>query len=96
MKTGTRTRGGPGDRLAGGPGRSAPDPRHPDPDPRPYRNGRVIAMSCPCGPLVPQLRNGGRRRHEPIVIVNPYAAAPAAEAIALWRAWHDERGMELP
>ncbi len=62
------------------------------PDPRPYRNGLAIAVSCPCGPVVVTSRGGGRKRHEPIEIRTLF---PAAEAIADWRAWHAERGVTV-
>jgi hypothetical protein len=59
-------------------------------DTRPYRNGLPIIMSCTCRPYLPQMRPGGRRRHEPIEARTRF---PAADAIAAWRAWHVERGV---
>jgi hypothetical protein len=58
-------------------------------DTRPYRNGWALIMSCTCRPYMPQARPGGRRRHTPIEVRDIF---PAAEALAAWRAWHDERG----
>lgn len=61
------------------------------PDPRPHRSGLVLAVACTCSPYVPR-DGGGRKRRVPIEARNPF---PASEAIAAWRAWHENRRILL-
>ena len=61
------------------------------PDPRPFRNGLAILISCTC-----LLYHGPGPGHTRRDIIEARTLFPAADAIAAWRAWHKARGMVLP
>jgi hypothetical protein len=60
------------------------------PLPWPARGSYRFAVSCTC-----QAARGaaGRPRHE---VIEARTVFPAAEALTAWRAWHEEKGIELP
>lgn len=53
-------------------------------------SGWDLVLACTCTASWPG--HGGRARYEPIETRPRF---PAAEAIAAWRAWHEERGVEV-
>lgn len=60
------------------------------PDPRQFYGGLALILSCTCTARTG--RNGGRPRHEVIEARNIF---PAAEAIAAWRDWHEQRRLSV-
>ena len=70
---------------------TAPEIRHElvlrqAPDPGLFRSGLALVLSCTCTAV----SHGGRPRRE---VIEARTRFPAAEALAAWRAWHEERGV---
>jgi hypothetical protein len=55
-------------------------------DPRTGRRGNALLVSCSCREAV----RWGRPRYSPIEARTRF---PAADAIAAWRAWHEQQGV---
>jgi hypothetical protein len=58
-----------------------------------WGGGHRIAVSCTC--TARPGKHGGRPRYTVIAVPDLHADRPAADAIAAWRAWHTEHGIEI-